>query len=71
MRQKIPLTITIDVKQYERLARVSERTRFNKSMITRDALERELQRYEQELDKVAIEGVQGVGGARVVAAKRS
>lgn len=50
MRRKIPTTFTVEFEQLERLGRVSERTRLNRSSIVRDALERELKRYEEGLE---------------------
>lgn len=50
MRRKIPTTFTVEFEQLERLSRVSERTRLNRSSIVRDALEHELRRYEAELE---------------------
>lgn len=50
MRRKIPTTFTVEFDQLERLGRVSERTRLNRSSIVRDALERELKRYEDDLE---------------------
>ena len=49
MRRKIPTTFTVEFDQLERLGRVSERTRLNRSSIVRSALERELKRYEEAL----------------------
>jgi hypothetical protein len=48
MRRKIPTTFTVEFEQLERLGRVSDWTRLNRSSIVRDALERELRRYEEE-----------------------
>jgi predicted transcriptional regulator len=48
MRRKIPTTFTVELDQLERLLQISARTRINRSLIVRDALERELRRYEDE-----------------------
>ena len=53
-QRKLATTFTIELSQLERLARLSERIRMNRSQIVRAALERELTRYEQE--QVAAEG---------------
>lgn len=54
MRRKIPITFTVDLDQFERLIRIADRTRTNRSLIVRDALERELTRYEGD-DKGKVE----------------
>ena len=46
MRRKIPTTFTVEFDQLERLGRVSDRTRLNRSSIVRSALEKELRHYE-------------------------
>lgn len=48
MRRKIPTTFTVEFDQLERLGRIADWTRLNRSSIVRDALERELRRYEEE-----------------------
>lgn len=49
MRRKIPTTFTVEFDQLERLARVADRSRLNRSSIVRDALEKELRHYETTL----------------------
>ena len=49
MRRKIPTTFTVEFDQLERLGRVSDRTRLNRSSIVRSALEKELRHYETAL----------------------
>ena len=49
MRRKIPTTFTVEFEQLERLGRVSDRTRLNRSSIVRSALEKELRHYETVL----------------------
>lgn len=48
MQRKVPTTFTIELDQLERLVRVATRTRVNRSLIVRDALDRELARYEEQ-----------------------
>jgi predicted transcriptional regulator len=48
MARKVPITFTVELNQIERLARISARTRVTRSLIVRDAIERELERYELE-----------------------
>ena len=56
--QKKSTSVSLEIGQLQRLARISERTRIVRSVIVRDALERELQRYEAEeaQKKAAAEG---------------
>ncbi len=58
MRRKIPITFTVGLDQFERLVRVADRTRTNRSLIVRDALERELTRYEGDADRKVEEVLQ-------------
>lgn len=62
MRRKIPITFTVELDQFERLVRVADRIRTNRSLIVRDALERELTRYEGK-DKRKVEGVRQNGAS--------
>jgi predicted transcriptional regulator len=48
MPRKIPITFTVELDQIERLGRITARTRVTRSVIVRDAIERELARYELE-----------------------
>jgi predicted transcriptional regulator len=48
MRRKIPITFTVELDQFERLVRLADQNRTNRSLIVRDALERELRRYETD-----------------------
>ena len=57
MHRKIPTTFTVEFDQLERLGRVSDWTRLNRSSIVRDALERELRRYEEEWAQTKVAGV--------------
>ena len=56
MRRKIPTTFTVELDQLERLMLVSAKTRINRSLIVRDALERELRRYEIGPQEKMVEG---------------
>ena len=47
MQRKIPTTFTIDLDLLERLMKVAASERLTRSFIVREALQRELQRYEE------------------------
>jgi predicted transcriptional regulator len=57
MRRKVPTTFTVELDQLERLLQISAKTRMNRSLIVRDALERELRRYEQGSQSEKVEEV--------------
>lgn len=46
LQRKLAITFTIDVPQLERLTALAERERRPRSLIIREAIERELERYE-------------------------
>lgn len=52
MQRKISTSFAVTMELLDRLAAVSERYRINRSHIVREALERELARYEQQPAKV-------------------
>lgn len=52
MRRKIATTFTVELEQLERLTEVAARTRVNRSIIVREAIEWALKRYEQKAAKV-------------------
>ena len=45
--QKITASVTLEVGQLERLNEAADRARVSRSVIVRDAIERELKRYEK------------------------
>ena len=45
--QKITASVTLEIGQLERLNEVAERAKVSRSTIVRDAIERELKRYEK------------------------
>ncbi len=45
--QKITASVTLEVGQLERLNEAADRARISRSTIVRDAIERELKRYEK------------------------
>ena len=45
--QKITASVTLEVGQLERLNEAADRARISRSEIVRDAIERELKRYEK------------------------
>lgn len=47
LQRKLAITFTIDVPQLERLTALAERERRTRSLIIREAIERELERYEK------------------------
>ena len=74
-RRKINSSFTIEFSQIERPDVLSKRTRIPKSEIVRNALERELLKYEQEQPAAEAEsdGRRGVGagaGRRVKTSRR-
>jgi metal-responsive CopG/Arc/MetJ family transcriptional regulator len=48
--QKITASVTLEVGQLERLNEAADRARVSRSVIVRDAIERELKRYEKPDD---------------------
>ena len=59
--QKITASVTLEVGQLERLNEAADRARVSRSVIVRDAIERELKRYEKpdEVRQPAAEGEWG------------
>lgn len=47
LQRKLAITFTIDVPQLERLTALAERERRPRSLIIREAIERELERYDK------------------------
>jgi len=47
MQRKIPTTFTIDLDLLERLTKVAADERLTRSFIVREAIQRELRRYEE------------------------
>ena len=52
MRRKIATTFTVELEQLERLTEVAARTRVNRSIIVREAIDWALARYEKKAAKV-------------------
>lgn len=72
MDRKTTVSVAIGLAQLERLTKVMERTRISRSVIVRDALERELQRYEQQLNSLGrVDGSSVVASGVAVVRKRT
>jgi len=70
---KITTSITFEVNQLERLNEIAHRARVSRSTIVRDAIERELERYERarpprKVDPVSPE--EGMSTAETAATRR-
>lgn len=70
MDRKTSVSVAISLGQLERLARVTERARISRSLIVRDGLERELERYEKQLGIANGTDVDGLGVGRRKAARK-
>lgn len=68
MQRKITTTFTLELEQLERLADEAKRSGINRSIIVREAIERELARRNEQPAKVdggqVVDAVVAVGTAR-------
>lgn len=66
MQRKIATTFTVELEQLERLTEEAKRSGINRSIIVREAIERELERRKQpaKVDGGQVEAVVAVGTAR-------
>jgi len=68
MRRKIATTFTVELEQLERLTEVAARTRVNRSIIVREAIDWALKRYEEKAAKVEADERAGRSGEAAEAA---
>jgi hypothetical protein len=70
---KITASVTLELDQLERLNAIANRTGVSRSTIVREAIERELQRYEQSLPPQRVDPTpleEGRGAASRAGARR-